>query len=368
MQDFLSKNRIDFINKPYLLALNRIPRVGPRTIMKLLNRWPLLKEMFCMTALQLESEGLPSCLARAIEQVQWVEVEKDLSWQACPNHFLLTWCDESYPKLLLEIPDPPAVLYAIGDLSCLLQTSISIVGTRKPSVTGRETAFRFAQQLAQYSITIVSGLALGIDGAAHSGCLEGMGKTIAVMGSGIDRVYPYQHMALAEKICQNGLLLSEFPLKTSPIAGHFPRRNRIISGLSSAILVVEAAIKSGSLITARLALEQNRDVLAIPSSIHNPQATGCHYLLQQGAKLVASVHDILEELKLECFAPEVSKTKEVLACGNQNLVKCIGFEVTTIDQIMERGQFSIEEVMCCLANLELQGVIKAVSGGYMRCI
>lgn len=355
------------MNKNYFLALNRIQHVGPRTVTKLLKRWPNLEELFKSSAQELELAGLPARLVKAIKAFNLREIEADLRWQEKPNQFLLTWCDPDYPLLLKEIYDPPPVLYAKGDLLAFKQATIAMVGSRKPSMTGSETAHRFAFELASHNLTIVSGLALGVDAKAHSGCLEAGGKTIAVMGTGIDHIYPYRHTALAERISQQGLLLSEFPLQTAPLAGHFPRRNRIISGLSLATLVVEAAIRSGSLITARMSLEQNRDVLAIPGSIHNPQARGCHYLLQQGATLVTSTEDVLNELQLAFVDQAKDDSVELLANENKNLVRCIGYETTTIDQIIERSGFNVEKVACDLADLELQGVIKAVPGGYMRC-
>jgi DNA processing protein len=354
-------------NKYYFLALNRIYSVGPRIVAKLLRKWPQLHELFKLSTAEMELAGLPAALANAISSFDLREVEMDLRWQEAKHHFLLTWDDPTYPPLLKEISSPPPVLYAIGDLACLHQPTVAMVGSRKPSVTGSETAWKLAFELGAEGVTIVSGLALGIDAQAHSGCLAAQGKTIAVMGTGIDSIYPRRHRGLAEKITQNGLLLSEFPLQSSPNAGHFPRRNRIISGLSLSILVVEAAIKSGSLITARLACEQNRDVLAIPGSIYNPQARGCHYLLQQGAKLVTSSQDILEDLKF----PHKSINDEcviALARENENLVKCIGFEVTSVDQIIGRSGLTIETVVCELADLELKGFVKAVPGGYMRCV
>ncbi|KTC76763.1 protein smf [Legionella brunensis] len=359
---------IDLIkNRAYLIALNKIPFIGPRTTAKLLHSWPNLEEIFRIPSPQLEQMGFSTRVAHAISQFDFKTVEADIRWQETDDHHLLTLEDENYPHLLKEIADPPTVLYGIGDLSCLQQPTVAMVGSRKPSVLGSETAWRFASELAANQLTIVSGLALGIDAQAHGGCLSVCGKTVAVMGTGIDCIYPRQHAALAEKISQTGLLLSEFSLKTPPMAGHFPRRNRIISGLSLATLVVEAAIKSGSLITARLALEQNRDVLAIPGSILNPQARGCHYLLQQGAKLVTSIQDIMDELNLD--RKQVIETNAILslATDNKNLVKFIGFEITTVDQIIARSGLGLEEVVSSLARLELKGIVKAVPGGYMRC-
>ncbi|QDP73371.1 DNA-protecting protein DprA [Legionella israelensis] len=354
-------------NLRFFLALNRIPKLGPRSVMKLLQRWPDLKEMFSLSAHQLEKEGLPFSLAEAIAHFDFRLVDADFNWSGQDDHHILTWEDKEYPQLLKEIHDPPVVLYAIGQLSCLQQSALAMVGSRNPSVTGSENAEYFARELAARDMTIVSGLALGIDAQAHRGCLAAEGKTIAVMRTGIDHIYPKRHHGLAQDIRKNGLLLSEFPLKSPPTAGHFPRRNRIISGLSLATLVVEAAVKSGSLITARFALEQNRDVLAIPGSIHNPKARGCHYLLKQGARLVTSVEDIMDELNMEkqVFHQKTHPLK--LANSNEKLVKCIGFEMTTIDQIIVRSGLEVEQVTCGLADLELEGIVKAVPGGYMRC-
>jgi DNA processing protein len=355
-------------NKPYLLALNRMSNIGPRTVMKLLSRWPSLEDMFTLSQGALEEAGLPAKIAAAISTFKMADIDADLNWEKkADNHHLLTWESPAFPQLLKEIHDPPIVIYALGNLDCLKQPTLAMVGTRKPSVSGGETASHFAHQLASHGITIVSGLALGIDALAHKGCLAAKGQTVAVMGTGIDFIYPRSHGQLASKIKENGLLMTEFPLGSAPSAGHFPRRNRIISGLSLATLVVEAAIKSGSLITARLALEQNRDVLAIPGSIHNPQTRGCHHLLQQGAKLVTSIQDILDELGVKTLQ-QANEPSSSLATNNKNLVKCVGFEITTIDQIIQRSGLSVEKVSCDLAELELKGIVKAVPGGYTRCV
>jgi DNA processing protein len=274
--------------------------------------------------------------------------------------------------MLREIHAPPPVLYACGNLEALTtKPMLAMVGSRKPTPVGAETAFHFAKTLSTHGITIVSGLALGIDGAAHRGCLAANGTTIAVLGSGLNHIYPRQHQTLAQQIADRGLIISEFARESSPIAGHFPRRNRIISGLASSVLVVEAAIKSGSLITARYALEQNRDVLAIPGSIHNPQTAGCHHLLKQGAKLVSQITDVLEELTLDPAVTSHSSTARhasLLADDQQTLVACIGFETTSIAQIFERCHLDLEQLMCRLAELELLGIIRAIPGGYTRCM
>ena len=352
----------------YFLALNRMNKVGPRTVAKLQKRWPDLQHMFQLSAADLEHEGLPSLLAQTIAGFDLDWVDADLNWlNASGDHHLLCWDSEDYPVLLKEISDPPLVLYAKGQLSSLAQPKLAIVGSRNPSVIGNENANYFAKEISAQGVTIVSGLALGIDAQAHIGCLEAGGQTVAVLGTGIDCIYPYRHLKLAGQIIQNGLLISEFPLESPPIARHFPRRNRIISGISLCTLVIEAALKSGSLITARMAMEQNRDVLAIPGSIHNPLARGCHYLVQQGAKLVTGVHDVLDELGIASH--QVTKDKPIfsLAIEKGNLVQFIGFEMTSIDQIMMRSGSTVEQVTGALATLELNGAILTVPGGYIRC-
>jgi DNA processing protein len=354
-------------NMRYFLALNKIKGIGSRTILQLLAKWPNLADMFQLSSSELEKIGLTPKIAKPIANFDFNKVDADLVWQDSPNHKIIIWGADEYPPLLKEIPDPPIVLYLKGNLSCLKNPSISIIGTRKPSVTGRENAKQFSYQLAKQGITVISGLAYGVDTEAHSGALAADFSTIAVMGTGIDCIYPRRNTALAAKICENGLLISEFSLKTSPNAGHFPRRNRIISGLSSSTLVVEAAIRSGSLITARFALEQNRDVLAIPGSIHNLQARGCHQLLQQGAKLITSVEDILDEMNLYHYPFEKVVSNDTFTCENENLLKYIGFEVTSINQMMDRSGMTVNDIMCDLAELEIQGIVSAVPGGYMRC-
>ena len=355
-------------NLSYYLALNRMERVGPRTVAKLQKRWPDLQQMFQLSEIELEQAGLSSALAQTIAGFDLNLIQEDLNWLAAADeHHILTWDSPEYPALLKEITDPPVVLYAKGQLACLKQPTLAVVGSRNPTITGSENARQFAKAIASHGITIVSGLALGIDAEAHQGCLDARGQTIAVLGTGIDQIYPYRHRGLSLQIAQNGLLISEFPLKSPPSAGHFPRRNRIISGLSLCTLVVESAIKSGSLITARMALEQNRDVLAIPGSIHNPLARGCHYLLQQGAKLVTSVADVLEELRIDSEQQTADKAILPLASENKNLVKFIGFEMTTVDQIILRSGCTVEQVTSELAKLELNGAVVSVPGGYMRC-
>ena len=237
--------------------------------------------------------GIASAIAQGVEEDKLVSA---LAWLAEPDNRLLTLADNEYPKTLLEISDPPPLLYVKGDISRLNQPCIAVVGSQNATPQGLNTAEAFSHALADAGWCVVSGMALGIDGAAHRGALVGSASTIAVVGTGLDIVYPARHRELAHEIAQKGAMISEFPLGTAPISSNFPRRNRIISGLTRGVLVVEANRHSGSLITARLAGEQGREVFAIPGSIHSPLSKGCHLLIKQGAKLVDSIHDILEEL------------------------------------------------------------------------
>ena len=355
-------------NLPYLIALNQINGAGPKTITALRRRWPDLSTLFALNLHQMHENKIPFPIAQQIHSFNLESIEYDLDWATQESNHILTIEDDRYPALLKEIADPPTVLYAKGNINALNLQAIAVIGSRKPSINGENHAFEFAKALSLSNLAIVSGLALGIDAKAHQGCLQAQGSTIAVMGTGLQHIYPRRHLKLAQEICENGLLISEFPLITPPKAGHFPRRNRIISGLSLATLVVEATIKSGSLITARLALEQNREVLAIPGSIHNPAARGCHHLLQQGAKLVTRVEDILEEL---CNHATPTACDSQISCENlatdaQKLVQCLGFDLSTVDELCARSGFSLENTTTHLAQLELLGLVKTVMGGYIK--
>jgi len=289
-----------------------------------------------------------------------------LAWLNEPGHHLVTWLDKDYPPLLREIADPPALLYAKGLRGMLGQSCLAVVGARSATPQGEANAEAFAQTLSEAGITIASGLALGIDAAAHRGGLKGPGSTIAVVGTGLDRVYPARNKALAHEIAEKGLLLSEFPLGAISAPGHFPRRNRIISGLSRGVLVVEAALNSGSLITARQALEQGREVMAIPGSIHSPLSKGCHALIKQGAKLVESAQDIVEELAWPVMPPVFSANGP----GNGEtdpLLQHLGFDPASLDQLAERSGLTVEALSAKLLALELEGRVAQLPGGrYQR--
>lgn len=357
-------------NNKALILLNRLPRIGPKRIKALIDRWPNPAEVFELSRAALEKSRLaPKVVDAILDAPRYLgAVEKDMAWSKESKHHIVTYLDSEYPELLKEISDAPPVLYASGKLDCLNQPALAVVGTRSPSVGAFELTIQWASSLAKEGLVIVSGLARGIDGQAHLGALKATGKTIAVLGAGIDCIYPKQHARLAEEVQDSGLLLSEFPLGVAPFAGHFPRRNRIISGLSLATLVIEAALKSGSLTTAHLALDQNRGVMAVPGSVYNPQAKGCHALLQQGAALVTSTQEVLEELCLDKRYGGSFKELDSQMGGTGSLTVYIGFDVTTIDEIVVKSSLPVEDVITDLAELELQGQVKAVPGGYIRCM
>lgn len=288
-----------------------------------------------------------------------VQLDATLAWLGQPGNSLMTLADADYPTTLLEIADPPAMLYCKGRRDLLSQPALGIVGSRNATPQGVRDAEAFAHALSEAGLTIVSGLALGIDAAAHRGGLAGSSSSVAVIGTGLDRIYPARNKALAHLLAENGLIVSEFPLGTPPLPGHFPRRNRLISGLSRGVLVVEAAPDSGSLITARVATEQGREVFAIPGSIHSPLARGCHALIKQGAKLVESAADILDELSWQQrLAPPVlseSPTDPVL--------DALDGAPTTLDTLAQRTGLTLDALSAKLLTLELDGRIASLPGG-----
>lgn len=287
------------------------------------------------------------------------------------DHWFIPYPDPRYPALLRQIPDAPLGLFGMGDPACLQEPMLAIVGSRRPTATGREIAYDFAKAAAGVGLVISSGLALGIDGAAHQGALAGQGKTVAVLGHGLQFLYPPRHQALAAQIrAQGGALLSEFWPDQSVRPEFFPIRNRIVVGMSLGTLVVEAAQQSGSLISARLAMEYNREVFAIPGSIRNPQAAGCHQLLQQGAKLTTSLADILVELAPQLLADPAFTVRQKNSCdralSDHPLLANVGDEATAIDLIAERAAMPVADVAIALQQLELDGAVSVVSGGYIR--
>lgn len=284
-----------------------------------------------------------------------------LAWltaDAAEPRFVITLGDPLYPAALLETADPPLLLYAQGRIERLHGPMFAIVGSRNPTPQGKVNARAFATHLSNAGLTIVSGLAAGIDGAAHQGALEGTSGTVAVVGTGLDRVYPRRHLELAHRIASDGLLLSEYSLGTPPLPPHFPQRNRIIAGLTRGTLVVEAALQSGSLITARLATEAGRDVFAIPGSIHAPQSRGCHVLIKQGAKLVDTAQDVLEELRMGTIAASAPEPAE----NTDPLLEALGFDPVALEALVARTGFSAEALSARLLELELDGHVARLPG------
>jgi DNA processing protein len=347
----------------------RTPAVGCRTFLRLLKTHTP-EQLFAESPQNWSRLGLKNETIDALRKPDWATIDGDLEWLAQANNSLITIEDELYPPLLKELPDPPPLLFVRGNVGLLSMPQIAIVGSRNPSNLGKQTAFEFAKSLTQHGFVITSGLALGIDAASHQGALSVGGWTIAVAGTGLDRVYPARHKELATEIVNKGAMVSELPPGTTAKANHFPRRNRIISGLSQGLLVVEAAKESGSLITARMALEQNREVFAIPGSIHNPLARGCNALIREGAKLVETTQDILEELNQYNQQDNdftIQPMQSMLDLEQQTLLNRVMFSPTSIDDLVATGGQSVEIVSSMLLILELQGYLEATAGGcYVR--
>lgn len=316
---------------------------------------------------------LPPKLTAYLNAPDWGGVEHDLEWLEAPGNQLVAFTDAAYPERLRMLTDPPLALFARGDPDLLGIPQLAVVGSRHPTTGGARTARQFAAHLAAAGLVISSGLAAGIDAAAHAGALAADGLTLAVAGTGLDRVYPAGNRDLAHRIAAKGLLISEFPIGTPPRPGNFPRRNRIIAGIAVGTLVVEAALQSGSLITARLASEAGREVFAIPGSIHNPMARGCHRLIRDGAKLVETADDVLEELgpllSDVALAPGALSTmasdSDPLSLDSQerDVLAAMGFDPTTTDEIVERTGFPANEVSSILLLLEMRGHVSSGAGG-----
>ena len=356
-------------NLPYWLAALYLHNIGPRTIKRWLENFPDIKSIFSASQDELQEKGIAEPHREILKSPNWKQVEKDLAWINQNDHHIISIDDESYPYLLKEIFDPPIVLFIRGNKEALSQKQIAIVGARSATPHGIKNAEIFGHDLATAGYAVTSGLALGIDGASHRGALSAKGITIAVCGSGLNHVYPKSHRPLANQIINNnGAVISEFPLEVEPRAENFPRRNRVIGGMSKGVLVVEAAVKSGSLITARHALEQGREVFAIPGSIHNPLSRGCHHLIREGAKLVESTKDILEEFADQTSFLPVRQTRsdKELPVLQRRVLSEIGYEITPIDMILLRTRLTAGEVSSMLLILELNGYIQSVAGGYIR--
>jgi DNA processing protein len=368
------------------LRLLLTPGVGNESARKLLAAFgsaPAIFEQSAATLRAVGSERLALAMQTEPDDLK-AQLTSTLDWLAAgEDRCVVTLGDAHYPAALLNITDPPLILFMLGSLAPKADASVSlttlnclaIVGSRNPTPQGELNARQFAQTFGSAGWCVVSGMALGVDGAAHDGALMGGGHTVAVVGTGLDRVYPKKHLGLAHRIAERGLIISEFPLGTPPLTSNFPRRNRIISGLSHGTLVVEAALQSGSLITARLAAEQGKEVFAIPGSIHSPQSRGCHQLIKQGAKLVESAQDVLEELRLPLSfaaaeaatvnnmtptdAPE--KTPEHKA--EHPLLKALGFDAASLDALQARTGWPTAQLQAQLLELELSGEVTRLPGG-----
>ena len=350
------------------LQLTLTPGLGAAAIRGLLAQFGLPENIFAAPRAQLERIVGPAAAALLRSDETTAAVGNALHWAEAPGHAVVTLADAEYPKLLLEIADPPPLLYAIGRLELLARPALAIVGSRNATAQGMRNAEQFAAAFSAAGLTIVSGLAMGIDAAAHAGGLAGEGSTVAVLGTGVDVTYPRQNAPLAARIAESGLLLSEFALGSAGAAHHFPRRNRLISGLAQGCLVVEAALASGSLITARAAAEQGREVFAVPGSIHSPLSKGCHALIKQGAKLVESADDVLAELTaFRRTATASTRAPSPSQAGEDPLLAHMGFDPVDVDSICARSGLTVERVCADLLRLELGGRVAALPGGmYQR--
>jgi DNA processing protein len=363
------------------LALWRTPGIGPSRYRRILKLVAEPAELFSWTAAQWLQVGLNEASAQFWTQRQYqADVALDLQWLQTPGQHLVCREDEHYPQSLLAFADAPPLLFVRGNLHALQTPQVAMVGTRHPTRDGVRFAQDLATALVRQQLTVTSGLALGIDGAAHDGALQAKGCTIAVLANGLDRVYPASHQRLAERILAGeGALVSEFPIGVLPRKEHFPRRNRIISGLAYGVVVVEAALKSGSLITARLAGQQGKEVFAVPGAVHNPQARGCHQLLREGAILVESVDDIIAviyplmqqqmqmTLPSSSLAPTASAAVELdLPLELRQVLAAIQPSATSLDEIMHATQLRADVLLTHLMTLELQDCIITVPGGYQR--
>jgi DNA processing protein len=350
------------------LRLLLTPGVGNDTARRLLAAFGLPAGVWAQSpsAWQTVTNTRTARAMQSVPETLEPALERLMAWlDESPAHQVVTLADAHYPAALLNTADPPLMLYLQGRPEVLDHPrKLAIVGSRNPTPQGESNARQFARSLGEAGVCVVSGLALGVDGAAHAGALEGGGTTIAVVGTGLDTVYPRRHDALAHRIAENGLLVSEYPLGTSPLAANFPQRNRIIAGLSQGTLVVEAAVRSGSLITARFAAEQGREVFAIPGSIHAPQSRGCHALIRQGAKLVESAQDILEDLRIT--EPSGPRSEQQRATPADDLLHAIGHDPVSFDALQARTGLDTATLQARLLELELDGELGRMPGGLLQ--
>lgn len=352
------------------LRLSLTPGLTGASLRRLLGALPSPADVFSSSRnalAQLVDPAVADALLRGPAESQY---EAALAWGREPGQAIIVPDGPHYPELLRHTADPPPVLYAAGRIELLAELAIAVVGSRNATAQGMRNAEQFARAMSDAGCTIVSGLALGIDAAAHRGGLCGRGSSIAVLGNGIDIAYPRRNAPLFEDLKSRGLVLSEFALGTAPLAANFPRRNRLISGISRGCLVVEAAIPSGSLISARIAAELGREVFAIPGSIHSPLSKGCHYLIKQGAKLVESAQDVLEEFSIDATRlHKQSLTPDGANADCDSVLRALGHDPCTIDVLIERTRFPIDRLLAALMQLEIDGQVSTAPGGqYQRVV
>lgn len=353
------------------VRLEQTPGVGAVTAQRLLERFGAPQAIFTASHLalrQIVSDSVARALCGPMPDTCAAYLDTVRAWLAAPGHHLLTPDDPAFPPLLRELAMPPLLLYATGKLALLSAPAVAIVGSRNATGQGVANARAFASALSAAGLTIVSGLALGIDAAAHEGGLRGPGSTVAVTGTGADRIYPRRNEALARRIADEGCIVSEYPLGTGPVAANFPRRNRLISGMCCAVLVVEAAAGSGSLITARQAVEQGRDVFAIPGSIHSPLSKGCHSLIREGATLVDCVDDILVPLRIAPLATMPVQPDGMAACSGAQraLLDALGYEPVGADALAALTGCDPGKLAASLLALELAGHLERLPGGLFQ--
>ncbi len=353
------------------LALSLTRGLGGEASRQLLKQFGSPEAVFAAPISQLKDYVKADVATEISKGISDERIAPTLTWLQDERNHIITLADADYPQALLNIADPPILLYVKGLRDLLNRPALAIVGSRAATPQGERNAEAFAQALSEAGLSIISGMAHGIDAAAHRGALRGQGSSIAVVGTGLDRIYPASHRELAHTLADQGVLISEFALGTPPLPANFPRRNRLISGMSLGCLVVEASLQSGSLITARLAMEQNRDVFAIPGSIHAPQSKGCHALIKQGAKLVESAQDVLEELgslfhPSPICPPPLSKT-EMLSTSEASLLTHLGYDAVDLDTLCTRSGLTISQLSAMLLTLELNGRVHTLPGGlYQR--
>jgi DNA processing protein len=366
------------------LSLDLIPGLGGESLRVLLAKFAAPSAVLAQTPSAITLALSQASLSRHAQKIAEAiavgpnpeKLNAALAWLSAESNHLLTLADSDYPSALLEIADPPPLLYLKGDRRLLGKPGIAVVGSRNATPVGLQNAEAFSRALSQAGLTVISGMALGIDAAAHRGGLDGGASSIAIVGTGLDLVYPARNKTLAKELVEKGLIISEFSLGTPALANNFPRRNRIISGLSRGVLVVEAALASGSLITARQAAEQGREVFAIPGSIHSPFSKGCHQLIKQGAKLVDEANDILVELNWQGAQTKATPTKvastslaeeDDLENPDDPFLAAMGFDPVSIDALVERVDLRADQVMARLTELEIDGIIAPLPGGrYQR--